>query len=48
VVCVTGFQLYKDANEFYFAFECVAAPPARRAARSTPCAFSALCRGAAR
>jgi hypothetical protein len=23
VVTVTGFQLYKDANEFYFSHECV-------------------------
>ena len=40
MVCVTGFQLYKDANEFYFAFECVAAPPGTRAARWLPHAFS--------
>ena len=38
MVCVTGFQLYKDANEFYFSFECVSrrqrrASPAVRAAR---------------
>ena len=25
VVTVTGFQLYKDANEFYFSQECAAA-----------------------
>jgi hypothetical protein len=44
VVCVTGFQLYKDANEFYFSFECVS-PPAQRAVtqRSAPFLRHALC-----
>ena len=39
MVCVTGFQLYKDANEFYFSFECVP-PPAQRA---LPHAAHAFC-----
>ena len=36
VVTVTGFQLYKDANEFYFSQECAVAASAAAARASSP------------